>query len=172
MRAVEDAGGFRDALDLVEEAVAFDAVRRILERVLGEHDHEAGGDPRSLAAQDAAHALDHLAPGAARAHDDAEVRVGHVDAFVEHAWRGNRIELPIAEIVEDLAPLSPRGGAGDQVDGTSGSSRLIAWFAARTVSVKTSAPSASLIAGARLPSSSYLPIVCATIWRRFENASR
>ena len=35
---------------------------------------------------------------------------------------------------------------------------MIAWFAARTVSVKTSAPSASLIAGARLPSSSYLPI--------------
>ena len=33
---------------------------------------------------------------------------------------------------------------------TSGSSRLIAWFAARTVSVNTSAPSASLIAGARL----------------------
>ena len=30
---------------------------------------------------------------------------------------------------------------------TSGSSRLIAWFAARTVSVNTSAPSASLIAG-------------------------
>ena len=55
---------------------------------------------------------------------------------------------------------------------TSGSSRLMAWFAARTVSVNTSAPSASLIAGARLPSSSYLPIDCATIWRRFENASR
>ena len=34
----------------------------------------------------------------------------------------------------------------------------MAWFAARTVSVNTSAPSASLIAGARLPSSSYLPL--------------
>ena len=43
---------------------------------------------------------------------------------------------------------------------TSGSSRLMAWFAARTVSVNTSAPSASLIAGARLPSSSYLPLSC------------
>ena len=41
---------------------------------------------------------------------------------------------------------------------TSGSSRLMAWFAARTVSVNTSAPSASLMAGARLPRSSYLPI--------------
>ena len=41
--------------------------------------------PGSLAAQDAAHPLDHLAPGAARAHDDPEVRVGYVDAFVEHA---------------------------------------------------------------------------------------
>ena len=35
---------------------------------------------------------------------------------------------------------------------------MIAWFAARTVSVNTSAPSASLIAGARPPSSSYLPL--------------
>ena len=104
--AVEHAGGFRDALDLVEEAVALDAVRRILERVLGEHDHEAGRDAGPLAAQDAAHALDHLAPGAARAHDDAEVRVGNVDAFVEHPRRGDRVELADAEIVEDLAPLT------------------------------------------------------------------
>ena len=105
VRAVEHAGGLRDPLDLVEEAVALDAVRRVFERVLGEHDHEAGGDPRPLPPQDAAHALDHLAPGAARAHHHAEVRVGHVDAFVEDAWCGDRIELPIAEIVEDLAPL-------------------------------------------------------------------
>ena len=107
-RAVEHAGRLGDALDLVEEAVAFDAVGRVLERVLGEHDHEAGGDAGALAAQDAAHALDHLAPGPARAHDDAEVGVGHVDAFVEHAGRGDGVELPVAEVVEDLAPL-PRG---------------------------------------------------------------
>ena len=106
--AVEHSGRLRDALDLVEEAVAVDAVRGVLQRVLGEHDHEAGRDPGSLAAQDAAHALDHLAPGAARAHDDAEVRVGDVDAFVEHAGRRDGVELADAEIVEDLAPL-PRG---------------------------------------------------------------
>ena len=81
-------------------------LRRVLQRVLGEHDHEAGRDPGPLAPQDAAHALDHLAPGAARAHDDAEVRVGHVDAFVEHAGRGDRVELADAEIVEDLAALA------------------------------------------------------------------
>ena len=34
---------------------------------------------------------------------------------------------------------------------------MIAWFAARTVSVNTSAPSASLIAGARLPEQLVLP---------------
>ena len=116
LRAVEDPGRFGDALDLVEEAVAFDAVGGILQRVLGEHDHEARRDARSLAAQDAAHALDHLAPGAARAHHDAEVRVGHVDAFVEHARRGDRVELADAEIVEDLAALPASGRAGDQVD--------------------------------------------------------
>ena len=67
--------------------------------------------PGALAAQDAAHALDHLAPGAARAHHDAEVRVGHVDAFVEHAGRGDGVELADAEVVEDLAPLPARGRA-------------------------------------------------------------
>ncbi len=92
------------------------AVRRILQRVLGEHDHEAGGDPGALAAQDATHPLDHLAARAARAHDDAEVRVGHVDAFVEHAGRGDGVELPVAQVVEDLPTLPPGRRAGDQVD--------------------------------------------------------
>ena len=114
--AVEHAGGFRDALDLVEEAVAVDAVRGIFQRVLGEHDHEAGRDAGPLPAQDATHALDHLAAGAARAHDDAEVRVGNVDAFVEHPRRRDGVEPADAEIVEDLAPLTTRGRAGDQVD--------------------------------------------------------
>ncbi len=82
-RAVEHAGRFRDAFDLVEEAVAFDAVGRIFERVLRKHDHEARRDARALAAQDAAHPLNHLAPGAARAHHDAEVRVGNATPPVE-----------------------------------------------------------------------------------------
>ena len=107
-RAVEHAGGLRDPLDLVEEAVALDAAGGVFERVLGEHDHQVGGDPRPLSPEDAAHALDHLAPGATRAHDHAEVGVGHVDALVEDARGGDRIELPIAEIVEDLAPLRAR----------------------------------------------------------------
>ena len=95
-----------DALDLVEEPVAFDVVGGIFQRVLGEHDHEAGGDPGALAAQDATHPLDHLAAGSARAHDDAEVGVGDVDAFVEHAGCGDRVELADAQIVEDVAALA------------------------------------------------------------------
>ena len=91
-------------------------LRRVLQRVLREHDHEPGGDPRALAAQDATHPLDHLAPRAARAHHDAEVGVGHVDAFVEHARRGDGVELPVAQVVEDLTALPPGGRAGDQVD--------------------------------------------------------
>ena len=47
--AVEHAARFRDALDLVEEPVALDAIGRILQRVLGEHDHEARRDARALA---------------------------------------------------------------------------------------------------------------------------
>ena len=72
--------------------------------------------PGALAAQDAAHPLDHLAAGAARAHDDAEVGVGHVDAFVEHPGRRDGVELAHAEIVEDLPPLPACGRAGDEVD--------------------------------------------------------
>ena len=85
--------------------------RRVLQRVLGEHDDEAGRDAGLLAPQDAAHALDHLAAGAARAHHDAEVGVGHVDAFVEHAGRGDRVEPADAQVVEDLAALPARGRA-------------------------------------------------------------
>ncbi len=48
----------------------------------------------------------------------------------------------------------------------------MAWLAARTVSVNTSAPWASRMAFARLPSSSYFPLDWATISRRLENASR
>ena len=114
--AVEHPRRLGDALDLVEEPVAFDAVRGILQRVLREHDHEARRDARSLAAQNAAHALDHLASGPARAHDDAEVRVRHVDAFVEDAWSGDRVELANPEVVEDLAALAAGGRARDQVD--------------------------------------------------------
>ena len=116
LRAVEDSGRLGDALDLVEEPVAFDAVGGVLQRVLGEHDHEAGCDPGSFAAQDAAHPLDHLAPGPARAHDDPEVRVGYVDAFVEHARSRDGVESADAEIVEDLPALTPSRRTGDQID--------------------------------------------------------
>ena len=89
---------------------------RVLQRVLGEHDHEARGDAAALSAQDPAHALDHLPSGPARAHHHAEVGVRHVDAFVEHAGRGDGIERSNPEIVEDLAPLPPGGGTRDQFD--------------------------------------------------------
>ena len=113
---LEHAGRLGDAFDLVEEAVAFDAVGGIFQRVLGEHDHEAGCDPGPLPAQDAAHPLDHLAPGPARAHHDPEVRVGYVDAFVEHPRRRDGVEPADAQVVEDLAALTASRRPGDQID--------------------------------------------------------
>src|SRR5688500_10867675 len=49
---VEDAGRLRDAVDLLDEAVALDAVGGVLERVLGVHDHEARPPAGPLAPQD------------------------------------------------------------------------------------------------------------------------
>ena len=126
LRAVEDPRPFGDAFDLVDEAVTFESVARVLQRVLGEHDHEARRDAAALSAQDAAHALDHLPSGPTRTHHDAEVRVRHVDALVEHAGRGDGIERPDPEIAEDLAPLPPRVEPVISSTATSGSSRLIA----------------------------------------------
>ncbi len=48
LRAVEHSGRLGDALDLVEEPVAFDAIGGVLQRVLGEHDHEACATPGCL----------------------------------------------------------------------------------------------------------------------------
>ena len=73
--------------------------------------------PGCFAAQDPAHPLDHLATGAAGTHHDAEVRVGHIDAFVEHTGRGDRIETAFTQVVEDVAAHPARRGAGDELDG-------------------------------------------------------
>ena len=115
-RAVEDCGRFRDAFDLVEKPVAFDAVGGVFQRVLGEHDHEAGCDPGLFPAQDAAHPLDHLAPGPARAHDDSEVGIRYIDAFIEHPRSRDGIESADPEIVEDLPSLTASRRTGDQID--------------------------------------------------------
>ena len=149
--AVEHPGGFGDAFDLVEESVALDAIGRILQSVLGEHDQEPRRDPGALAAQDATHPLNHLPPGAAHAHDDSEVGVGDVDALVEHARRGDRVEPPNPQVVEYLVVAGSAVEPVMRSIDTRGSRRLIARPGSRSAS-RSADPTSARSRALRSPS--------------------
>src|SRR5512135_2116500 len=67
-------------------------------------------------AEDAAEALDVLADGAGAGEDDRDVRLGDVDAFVQHPRGRDDRERPRVEPEQDLAPLLGLGLVGDDGD--------------------------------------------------------
>jgi hypothetical protein len=62
------------------------------------------------------HRREHLASSPARSHDDAKIRVWYIDAFIEHTRGRYGVESADAEIVEDLAALTPSRRPGDEID--------------------------------------------------------
>ena len=91
--------------DLVEEPVV-GAERGVFDGPSGVDDDQVGDPTVGLAAQHAAHALDHLTAAAAGGEDDGEVGGGDVDAFVEDLRRGDGTQMPAGEAGQDGATLS------------------------------------------------------------------
>lgn len=84
----------------------------VLGRVLDVDHDEGGGSTIGLRSNDASHALHHLAPGAARSENDADVRIRDVDTFVEYARCGEGGHLPGFERIQQLLSLGARKFAG------------------------------------------------------------